>query len=121
MSILCTIYLSYNAGHVVYSFRGYLNVPCVLFSVGIFVFIKYDLVKIMKIGIIKKLVNFLDFYTFGIYLIHLDILCIFLKFFNINVYSIIYRLFFPIILIGVSVILIWLIRKIPIIKRIVPS
>ncbi|MCQ2971950.1 MAG: hypothetical protein MJ209_01450 [archaeon] len=47
MSILCTIYLSYNAGHVVYSFRGYLNVPCVLFSVGIFVFIKYDLVKIM--------------------------------------------------------------------------
>lgn len=115
-----TYYLSMDAGEVIRTFKGFTNVPSALYSIGIFVFIKYDLIKIMKINIINKIVHFLDFYTFGIYLIHWYLLEFLRITFNINNTSIIYRLFSPIIVLIMSVIIIYLIRKIPIVKRIIP-
>lgn len=120
LHILGTYYLSMGAGEIIKTYKGYTNLPSVLYSIGIFIFIKYGLVNIMKIGTINKIVHFLDYYTFGIYLIHWYLLKFIMITFNLSNTSIIFRLFSPIIVLIMSVIVIYLIRKIPIIKNIVP-
>lgn len=115
-----TYYLSMAAGEVVKTYKGYMGLPCVLYSVGIFVLIKYDLVKILKFDIISRIVNYLDFYTFGIYLIHWYFLKFFEITFNLNFTSIVYRLLIPIPVLIISVISIYLLRKVPLIRNIVP-
>lgn len=91
-----------------------------LYPCGLFVFIKYDLVKIMENDYVNRIVSFLDFYTFGIYLIHWYILQIMIKLLNINIHSIIYRLGAPFVVIGIAVCIIYVLRKISLIKNIVP-
>lgn len=120
MHILGTYSLSVAAGEIVRTYKGYLNVPCVLYSVGIFVFVKYDLVKILKFELIAKIVKSLDFYTFGIYLVHWYLLKSLIIIFNLNDHSIIYRLFIPIVILIMAVTSIYVIRKIPIIRNMVP-
>lgn len=120
LHICGTYYLSMEAGEVIKTFKGFTNLPSILYSIGIFVFIKYDLIKIMNINVISKIVHFLDFYTFGIYLIHWYLLEFLAITFNINITSIIYRLLAPIIVLIMSVIIIYLMRKIPIVKKIIP-
>ena len=117
---LGTYDLSMAAGEVVKTFKGFTNVPSVLYSIGIFVFIKYDLIKLMKFNIISKIVKFLDYYTFGIYLIHWYLLEFLIRTFNIPNTSILYRLFAPLIVLVLCVIIIHIIRKIPIIEKILP-
>ena len=113
-------YLSITAGNLV---RPYINLTLfssMLYPCGLFIFIKYDLVKIMQNEHVNRTVSFLDFYTFGIYLIHYYILQILIKLFNINIHSIIFRLGAPFIVIPISVIIVYAFRKIPLMKNIVP-
>ena len=121
LHITGTYYLSFEAGKVINTYKGYTNLPSVLYSIGIFLFIKYDLIKIMKINIISRIVHFLDFYTLGIYLIHYYFLGFLMLKFNVQITSIVYRLLSPIFAITMSVIAIYVIRKIPIIEKILPS
>lgn len=118
--IVGTTYLSASSGQINYYFKSYTHITCIFYSIGLFVFIKYDLIKIMEYDLINKLVSFLDFYTFGIYLIHWYILKFLVKFFNINITSIYWKLFASILIIIISVAIIYLIRKIPFVKKIVP-
>lgn len=120
MHIIGTYTLSIAAGEIVHTFKGYTNVPCVLYSIGMFVFIKYDLVKLMKFDFVDKIVNLLNPYTFGIYLIHWYILEIFFTGFGISRFSIIFRLFGPFIILIISIGIIWVIRKIPFVEIIIP-
>ena len=120
MQIIGTYTLSMNAGEIVSTYKGYTNVPCVLYSIGVFVFIKYDLVTLMKFNWINKIVNYLNYYTFGVYLIHWYLLEIILKVFNIPQTSIAFRLLSPIAVLIISVGIIWILRKIQIVKEIVP-
>lgn len=105
---------------IVETYRGYVNLPCVLYSLGVFVFIKYDLVKLMRFGWISRIVNFLNPYTFGIYLLHWFVLEIIVKMFGINVHSIVYRLLAPFAVLAISVFVIWIVQKIPGGKRLIP-
>lgn len=120
MHIIGTYESSMLAGEIVKTFKGYTKLPCLLYSVGIFVFIKYDLIKIMKINVIKRFVNFADYYTFGIYLVHIYILYFLIKIFSINNTSIIFRLFSPIVIYLICIAVIYIIRKIPFGKKIIP-
>lgn len=120
MHFFGTYYLSMSAREVVKTYKGYTNVPSILYSVGIFVFIKYGIINIMKFNIINKIVSFLDYYTFAIYLIHWYLLEFILRTFHISNTSIIYRIFAPLIVLVLSVIIIYLLRKIPIIEKILP-
>ncbi|MCI7429236.1 MAG: acyltransferase family protein [Methanobrevibacter sp.] len=115
-----TYYASMAAGEISYLYKGYANLPAVLYSVGIFTFIKYDLNKIMGNLKVNNLVNFLRNYTFGIYLIHLYVLRIIVKVFSLNTKSIIYRISAPFLIFGVCVLIIHLLRKIPLMKKILP-
>lgn len=74
----------------------------------------------MEFDLISKVVLFLDFYTFGIYLIHWYIIQFLIKIFSIDITSILFRLIGPFIVIIICVILINILRKFPIIERIVP-
>ena len=114
MHLVGTYTLSMAAGEIIKTYKGFFNLPSTLYSIGFFVFIKYDLVKIMKFGYINKIVNFLNPYTFGYVIKSL------IKIFNIEVTSIVFRLIGPFVVILISVSLIYLIRKIPVISKIIP-
>ena len=65
-------------------------------------------------------INFLKDYTFPLYLIHMFILEVITLAFNLNNISIVYRLGMPFVVILISILLVYIMRKIPIIKKIVP-
>ena len=121
--IIGTYYLSNKASMIVGTFKDYINVPSVLYAVGVFVFFKDVGNKIMKTKF-SKLINMLSKYTFGIYLVHVHIIegvyYICNNYLNIPLTNLYYRLFSPFIVVFLSVLLIYLLRKIPVIKHIVP-
>ncbi|MDY5912288.1 MAG: acyltransferase [Inconstantimicrobium porci] len=120
MHMAGTYILSVNSGKIIDTFKGYVNVPCVLYSVGIFVLFRYSGEKIMKINIVGKVVNFLSKYTFSMYLIHWYILQIMIKELAINTKSIYYRAFSPFAVLIITVLFTSLIRKVPILRKILP-
>ena len=116
----CSYYISTVTGHLFRSYIHYTFIPAMFYPLGLFIFIKYNLVKIMKHEYVIKMVSFLEYYTFGIYLIHWYILKILIKLFNININSIVYRLGSPFVVIIICIIIIKFLRNIPLIKKIVP-
>ena len=66
--IVGTQILSYEAGSIVQTFKGYLNVPCIIYSVAIFVFFRY-FNKQQVITTTTKLVAPIVPLTYGIYLV----------------------------------------------------
>lgn len=118
--IIGTYFVSIEAGEIVRTYKGYTNVPGILYSVAIFVFFKQYGNRIMNIKIIDRIVSFLSKYTFSIYLLQFFVIKTFTEILLINRYSIIYRLFgvIPITIIIVAVTMV--IRKIPILKRLLP-
>ena len=105
-----------DANQIIDTYKGYYNVPCILYSVGIFVFIK-ELCNIIKL---PKIVDCLSKYTFVIYLMQFFVIDILVRLFNINTLSIIYRLGMPIVVIFLIILITYILRKIPVIKNIVP-
>lgn len=123
LHIIGTYRLSTAAENIVRTYKGYNNVPCILYSIGIFVFFKEFGNRIMN-SFVGKLVDFLADYTLGIYMIHWYIMAAvrygFKVIFSLSSLSIIYRLGAPFIIICFAVGVIYLMRKIPLIKNIVP-
>ncbi len=114
--IIGTYVLSINANSIIQTYKGYTNVPCILYSTSIFVFAKQIFKKVKINKIISKISN----YTFAIYLIHWYILDTMRSLFEINAKSIIYRLGAPFIIIPICILITWCTRKIPIVKKILP-
>lgn len=117
--IILTYIVSKEAGIVIKTYKGYTNVPCILYSTAIFVFLK-DIFERIKNERVLSFANAFSKYTFAIYLIHFYIMQIIQIEFKLSVYSIIYRLGMPLIIIPICILITWLLRKIPIIKHIVP-
>jgi surface polysaccharide O-acyltransferase-like enzyme len=114
-----TYVLSMEAGEVVRTYKGYLNAPSVMYAVGVFVFFKDIGTKLMeKDNKLTKLITMLSRYTFSIYLLQFVLLDIFQKY--VNTKSLWYRLGAPYVMIPIIICVTWCIRKIPIIRRLVP-
>lgn len=120
MHIIGTRTVSVAAGKIVDTYKGYVNVPCLLYSTGIFLLIRYGLSRLLQIHFLKRLVDFLAHYTFGIYLVHIYVLWTLLHVFVINQHSIVYRLTAPFLVFFISVGCIFLIRLIPGAKKLLP-
>lgn len=120
MHIVGTKTLSIAAGQIIDTYKGYVNVPCLLYSTGIFILIRYGGTGLLRIAPLRKVTAFLSQYTFGIYLVHILVLWTMQKVFTINHYSIVYRLTAPFLIFVVSTGCIFLIRLIPGAKRILP-
>ncbi|MBQ9609880.1 MAG: acyltransferase [Lachnospiraceae bacterium] len=118
--IMGTYKLSIEAGTIIRTFKGYNNVPCIMYSIGIFVLIKIIAEKISSEHF-WKIINFLGKYTFSVYLMQWFIMdFVTHKFSEINIYSMWYRLGTPILIYLICVIITIVLRKIPILKKIVP-
>jgi len=115
-----TYYLSMQAGEVVRTFKGYTSVPCMMYSVGIFVWLKYHSDRIMSSRLVSTVVNFIAPYSFGIYLLQFFIYSTMISVFRIDVRSMLYRLGAPFIIIPAAILIISVSRKIPAVRNIVP-
>ena len=119
LHILGTYYLSFEAGQIIQTYKGYFNVPCILYSVGIFVFIKQIGEKIKNEKVIS-IIERLSSYTFAVYLLHWFIMDIMVRELGINTHSIVYRIGAPSIIFLICIGITWLIRKIPVVRKILP-
>lgn len=119
--IVGTCVLGLQAGKNVLILLGYCDVPCILYSVSIFVFFKNFGNKLMENKKINGIVNYLGRNTFAIYLIHMYVYKIIGKLFTPNRISILYRIGTPIIVIIVCLLITAILRKIKYVKNIVPE
>lgn len=102
-------------------FWGYQNWPSVCLAIAVFVGFKYinweqmswyDKIK----GIIPKLAGM----SFGVYLIHIFVLREYQSILNISSSSLKCRALGPFIIYGISIIIVGIFQKIPILRKIIP-
>lgn len=119
MHIIGTYTLSMQAGTVITTYKEYTNVPSILYSVGIFVFLKEIGSKLENEKLIT-VIETLGKYTFAVYLMHWFIMDIMNRLFIIDGASLVYRIGAPILIYAICMAIAWVIRKIPVLKHIVP-
>ena len=115
--IVGTYELSMSAGKIIQTYKGYLNVPCILYSVGVFVFLKENAERILRNG---GGVLLLKNYTFAIYLLHWFVMRYWIELTHCDTHSIFWRLGGPFLVGAICIGITYVIRKIPIIKFILP-
>lgn len=111
-----TYNLSMQAGEIIKTFKGYDNVPCIFYSIGIFIFLRQTENFLMNNKVIKCIILFLCNYTFAIYLLHKFIL----DYMHANMETALNRLGLPFGIIPICIIVTFLIRKIKFGNRILP-
>lgn len=120
MHICFTQVLSYQAGGIVQTFKGYLNVPSVLYATAVFLLFKnLEHKKIM--AFLEKITRPFAGLTFGIYLIHWYLIQIAVVYMKVPDTSIVYRVFGTICIFLISALIAKGLQKIPGVKKIIPS
>ena len=99
--------------------KGYFNLPCVLYSCSAFLFIKEYSYCIFKI-INREYINKIGALTIGPFFIHLPMIDTIHKYFKIDIYNINYRLFGGLAVYSICLIITFIMKKIPIVKYLVP-
>lgn len=120
LHIFGTARRSYEAGTLVMLYKGYMNVPCVLYSVSIFTFMKY-VKKGPIFDYVYKACKFFAPYTFGVYLNHYLVLRHVLYNLPIDVTSIYFRTFGVLIVFLFCCGITWILHHIPVLKTITPQ
>lgn len=115
-----TYCLTVQAGSVVSTFKGYNNPPSVFYACGAFLVLEKLGRLVMAKEPIRKAVDFLGKYTFAIYLMHWYILDYARTLFEIDEHSLLWRFGSPFVIIALCVGVAWLIRKVPVLRRILP-
>ncbi len=114
-----TYKLSMASGQINGLYKGYVNIPCFFYSVGVFIAIKY-VSSYIKNGMFWKFVNWVGGYTFPLYLMQWFFMDLITRFTHINTYSLYYRLGAPIPITIAIILVTYLLRKIPFVRMIVP-
>lgn len=121
--LLGTYFSTIKLGIVDYLlYKGYYKLPCLLYAVGIFLFLKHAAMRI-KSEKVNRFFGWFQRYTFAIYLIHRYFLQVFeknLHLINIQKSSFIYVLGGTVLALTLSVLTAMLLRKIPVLRHIVP-
>ena len=116
--IVGTYFVSMNAGK---SMRTFKNIAISLpYASGIFLLVKTYGNKLMD-GMFGKTVNFLKKYTFSIYLLHWFVIKTLNYLYPFDTKSIVYRLGMPFVIIPICIGLTIILRKVPIVKHLVPK
>ena len=120
LHICGTYFLSMEAGKIIRTYKGYNNVPCILYSLGIFLFVKENAHR-LNTESIRGGLNRLKDYTFAIYLLHWFVMSTLIRAFHIDTHSIVYRVGGIFLVSIICVCITWVIRKTPWIgRRILP-
>ena len=117
--IIGTKILTLRYKRIVQLHKGYLNLPCIIYSCSLFLLLKeynYLLLKIIN----RKIINKIGALTIGPFFMHLPIIDICKKYFKINIFSLTYRLFGGFLICLICLIITFILKKIPLIKYIVP-
>lgn len=114
-----TYVLSMNAGTIVQTFKGYANIPCILYSIAIFVLFK-DIGSRIQNEKVISCIEYLSQYTFAIYLLHWFVMEELKKLFHLPIFSIYYRIGMPVIIFILCIFITWFIRKIPVLRKLLP-
>ena len=117
--IIGTYTLSIAQGSIVSTYKGYVAVPSALYSSGVFVLIK-QLSQKIKSKKIWGIISFLSKYTFSLYLMQWFIMFLVDNYTKIDTFSLWYRLGAPPIIFAIVIIVTFCLRKIPVVKYIVP-
>jgi len=103
------------------AFKGYMNFPCVCYSVAVFVLFKQiDFQKLLHHELSAKLIGSMHASTLGIYLVHKYLLKIVVPFFHINDASLTWRIGGTFLIFFMSFVLVQGIKRIPLLRRCVP-
>ena len=117
--IIGTKILTLKYKRIILLHKGYLNLPCILYSCSLFLFIKENSNLIFKL-INKKFITNIGSLTLGPFFMHTPIIDFSRKYFQIDLYSLNYRLFGGIIICIICLIITFILKKIPLINYIVP-
>lgn len=113
-----TYYLTIKEGNISPTYKGYNNLPTVLYSLGVFVFIKYGSARFSEK--LNKVMEYLSGLTFGVYLVHVFLIKAAERFLGIDNTNLIYRIIAPFVFFFASAGIVWILKKIPVVKHIVP-
>ncbi|OUP49755.1 acyltransferase [Lachnoclostridium sp. An181] len=119
----CSTYIwSIRSGVLNKTFWGYLNFPSVFLACGVFVAFKYfPWNKLLeKYETIKKILEKVSGASFGIYLVHIMVMNQIIEWLNVDIARRAWRIGGAIIVYLISLIIVLMMKKIPILKRIVP-
>lgn len=112
---------SLKSGSIQNQLGGYTGFPTVLFSVAVFVFFKYEVSNIRILNSInEKNINLLASYGLGVYLIHMYFIKLLPKVVGIPITSMVWRTAGVIIVYCCCLITVYILKKIPLVKYIVP-
>ncbi len=112
--------LSFEAGRIVDTFKGATNITSVCYAAGIFVFFKQVGNRVMTVKWVYKVVSVFKNYTFCVYLLHMPILRLIRKTVDFDIRSIVWRVGGFLVIIPLCMAITWLLRKIPLVRKIVP-
>lgn len=121
MYFYLTVHNSFKTGRFDKTYAGYMNIPAIFMGTAVFVFFKYG--KWNFIDKHEKAVRFvrnLSSASFGVYLIHYYLKDFSIRHFGIDPRSTLYRIVGTFIIYGLSVIIVRVIQKIPVIRKMVP-
>lgn len=115
-----TVYLTLSEGQINRTFFNYHGYYSVFLAVAVFVFIKYSKI-VKKIGEnekFTKLLKTISGCSFGVYLMHMIVYRFLARFITTNCWE--WRLLVPFLIYGLCVLCTFILKKIPILKHIVP-
>lgn len=121
MYFYLTVQKSFKAGDFDKTYAGYMNIPAIFMGTAVFVLFKYGKWNLKEKH--EKAVRFvrnLSSASFGVYLIHYYLKDFSIRHFGIDPRSTLYRIVGTFIIYGLSVIIVRVIQKIPVIRKMVP-
>lgn len=120
MRICGTYTLSMQAGKLIETYGGYMNIPSILYATGVFVFVK-NLAPYICNERFLRFVHWLKQYTFPVYLLHMLTLRTLKRVFPVDVTQMWWRLGAPSVIIGICIAITWCVRKIRPLRVILPQ
>lgn len=120
LMLVGTQILSLKNGTVDTTFKEYRNVPCILYSTGIFLFFK-NIKNEKVLGCLAQLTAPFSSLTFGIYLVHFYLVQMVAIYQIFPITSIKYRIFGTIAIFLISAVAVRILQMIPVIRKAIPS
>lgn len=121
MYFYLTVQNSFKTGRFDKTYAGYMNIPAIFMGTAVFVFFKYGKWNFIdKHEKAVRLVRNLSSASFGVYLIHYYLKDFSIRHFGIDPRSTLYRIVGTFIIYGLSVIIVRVIQKSPVIRKMVP-
>lgn len=117
---LTTFFFSKKAGITIKTTWGYASWHCMLLSMAIFISGKNLKIDILNKKIVTQILAEMSKCSLGIYLIHMFVRYYEVKLLNINTASWQFRTFGVILTYVISLVIVYILKKIPVVKKIVP-